>query len=84
MTTSTPLVVTVAAEADRFVKLLPRYQANPDLFKRRLLAETLEQVLTNAEYKLFLPERADGKQWELRLQLSKPPEIPKKETSKPE
>ena len=84
MTASNSLVVTVAAEADRFAKLLPRYQSNPDLFKRRLLAATLEQVLTNAQYKLFLPERADGKQWELRLQLSKPPEIPKKETQKPE
>ena len=84
MTVSNSLVVTVAAEADRFAKLLPRYQTNPDLFKRRLLAETMERVLTNAQYKLFLPERADGKQWELRLQLSKPPEIPKKETPKPE
>jgi membrane protease subunit HflK len=84
MTVSNSLVVTVAAEADRFAKLLPRYNANPDLFKRRLLAETMQRVLTNAQYKLFLPERADGKQWELRLQLSKPPEIPKKETPKPE
>ena len=84
MTASNSLVVIVAAEADRFAKLLPRYQANPDLFKRRLLAETLERVLTNAQYKLFLPERADGKQWEVRLQLSKQPEIPKKETPKPE
>jgi membrane protease subunit HflK len=84
MTASNSLVVTVAAEADRFAKLLPRYQANPDLFKRRLLAETMERVLTNAQYKLFLPERADGKQWEVRLQLSKKPEIPKRETPKPE
>ena len=84
ITTSNSLIVTVAAEADRFAKLLPRYQADPDLFKRRLLAETLERVLTNAQYKLFLPERADGKQWEVRLQLSKQPEIPKKETPKPE
>jgi hypothetical protein len=44
----------------------------------------MERVLTNAQYKLFLPERADGKQWEVRLQLSKQPEIPKKETPKPE
>jgi len=44
----------------------------------------MERVLTNAQYKLFLPERADGKLWELRLQLSKPPEIQKKETPKPD
>jgi membrane protease subunit HflK len=84
MTASNSLVVTVAAEADRFAKLLPRYQANPDLFKRRLLAETMERVLTNAQYKMFLPERADGKPWELRLQLSKQPEMKKRETPKPE
>jgi membrane protease subunit HflK len=84
MTASNSLIVTVAAEADRFAKLLPRYNANPDLFKRRLLAETMERVLTNAQYKLFLPESADGKPWEVRLQLSKPPEVPKKETPKPE
>jgi membrane protease subunit HflK len=84
MTASNSLLVTVAAEADRFAKLLPRYNANPDLFKRRLLAETMQRVLTNAQYKLFLPERADGKPWEVRLQLSKQPEVPKKETPKPE
>jgi len=41
-------------------------------------------ILTNAQYKVFLPERPDGKPWELRLQLSKEPDIPKKETSKTE
>ena len=74
-------MTTVAAEADRFRKLLPSYEANPDLFKKRFLAEKMGQVLTNAQYKIFLPERADGKPWELRLQLSKEPDIPKKETS---
>src|SRR6266704_5377059 len=49
ITASNSLVVSVAAEADRFAKLLPRYQANPDLFKRRLLAESMERVLTNAQ-----------------------------------
>ena len=42
------------------------------------------QILTNAQYKIFLPERPDGKPWELRLQLSKEPEVPKRETPKPE
>jgi len=37
-----------------------------------------------AQYKIFLPERPDGKPWELRLQLSKEPDVPKKETPKPE
>ena len=82
MTSSNNLVAAVASEADRFDKLLPGYEANPDLFKQRFLVEKLGQILTNAQYKIFLPDRADGKPWELRLQLSKEPEIPKKETSK--
>ena len=83
-TASNYLVTTVAAEADRFEKLLPRYEANPELFIQRLLSEKMGQILTNAQYKIFLPERPDGKPWELRLQLSKEPDVPKKETPKPE
>ena len=71
-------------EADRFDKLLPGYEANPDLFKQRFLMEKLGPILTNAQYKVFLPDRADGKPWELRLQLSKEPEIRKKESPKTE
>jgi len=82
LTSSNNLVAAVAAEADRFDKLLPGYEANPDLFKQRFLMEKLGPILTNAQYKVFLPDRADGKPWELRLQLSKEPEIPKKETPK--
>jgi len=77
-------VATMAARADEFNKLLPYYEREGELFKQRLLAETIQRVLTNSLYKIFLPDRADGKPWELRLQLSKEPEIPKKETSKPE
>ncbi|PYM12698.1 MAG: hypothetical protein DME18_10725 [Verrucomicrobia bacterium] len=84
MTSSNYLMATVAAEADRFQKLLPVYEAGPELFKQRLLSETMGRVLTNAQYKVFLPERPDGKPWELRLQLGKEPDVPKKETPKPE
>lgn len=83
VTTSNYLVQTVAAEAQRFNDLLPRYRSNPELFRQRLLAEATQRVLTNAQYKLFLPERADGKPRQLRLQLSKEPEVPTKEKPKP-
>jgi modulator of FtsH protease HflK len=82
LTSSNNLVAAVASEADRFHKLLPLYEANPALFKQRFLVEKMGPILTNALYKIFLPDRADGKPWELRLQLSKEPEIPKKETPK--
>ena len=83
VTRSNYLVQTVAAEAKQFNDLLPRYQADPQLFKQRLLADSMQRILTNAQFKVFLPERADGKLWDVRLQLSKEPEIPKKETPKP-
>jgi modulator of FtsH protease HflK len=84
MTASNNLVATIAAQADEFDKLLPYYQREGELFKQRLLVQTIQRVLTNSQYKIYLPERGDRKPWELRLQLSKEPEIPKKETLKSE
>ena len=74
LTSSNELVTTLAQRADEFNKLLPHYQREPELFKQRLLAETVERVLTNSQYKLYLPESADGQPVEVRLQLGKPPE----------
>ena len=71
------LVAQVAADARAFTDQLPRYLENPELFKRRLLATTMERVLTNASVKFTLPEQFD----ELRLQLSREPEkVESKET----
>ncbi len=82
VTRSNYLVQTVAAEAKSFIDLLPRYQSNPELFRQRLLTDTMQRVLTNAQFKVFLPQRADGKSRELRLQLSREPEVPAKDASK--
>jgi membrane protease subunit HflK len=70
------LVNSVNAEAKRFQDLLPQYKANPALFASVLLNETISRVLTNVQDKIFLPERADGKTRELRLQLSREPQKP--------
>jgi membrane protease subunit HflK len=70
------LVESVKAEAERFTALLPKYQANPTLFVNLLLTEKIAQVLTNVQDKIFLPERADGKMRQLRLQLSREPQKP--------
>lgn len=67
------LVKSVQAEAERFTKMLPQYRANPELFVNVLLVEKIGQVLTNVQDKIYLPERADGKSRELRLQLSREP-----------
>ena len=67
------IVKSVKADADRFAALLPTYNANPDLTVSILLNERIARALTNVQDKFFLPERADGKPRELRLQLNPQP-----------
>ena len=67
------LVESVKAEGERFNDLLPKYEANPALFANLLLTEKIAEVLTNVQDKIYLPERADGKTRELRLQLNREP-----------
>ena len=67
------LVNDVSSQADRFNDVLPKYRLNPNLFAQQRLAETLSRVLTNVQDKIFLPQRADGKTRELRLQLNREP-----------
>ncbi len=79
----TRFVNEVAAEADRFKALLPKYTNNPSLFLQLRLNETLAEVLTNVQDKIFLPEGADGNPKELRLLLNREPPKLKTEESKP-
>ncbi len=83
ITRSNQLVRTVDAEAKSFSDQLPYFEANPDLFKQRLLAATMQRVLTNAQDKFFIPNRADGNTRELRLQLNREPQKSRSETSAP-
>jgi modulator of FtsH protease HflK len=70
------LVESVKAESQRFTDLLPRYNANPAVFANILLIDKIGRVLTNVQDKIYVPERADGKTRELRLQLSREPAKP--------
>jgi len=81
ITRSNQLVRTVDAEARSFSDQLPYFEANPELFKQRLLTETMQRVLTNAQDKFFIPNRADGNTRELRLQLNREPQKFRGETS---
>jgi membrane protease subunit HflK len=65
----------LASEAASFAAVLPKYQANPELFVQQRLNETLGSALTNLQDKIFLPEQANGKERELRLLLNR--ELPK-------
>jgi modulator of FtsH protease HflK len=74
-------VESLTAEAKRFSDLLPKYRGNPSLFAQQQLVEVMGQVLTNVQDKIFLPQRADGKPRELRLQLNREPPQPKTATT---
>jgi len=75
------LVQTVAAEAKQFADFLPQYQDNPEFFARLRQTEAMGRILANAQEKIFLPQRADGKPRELRLQLSREPQKPAAQTN---
>lgn len=72
----TRYLASISADAKRFNDLLPQYNANPALFAQQWLIPALANTLTNAD-KWFLPQRADGKPRELRLQLNREPPQPK-------
>jgi membrane protease subunit HflK len=78
LTRSNYFVQTLDKEAANFVGFEANYQRNPDLFTKRMLAEATQRVLTNAQFKTYLPQRADGHPRELRLLLNKELEAPKK------
>ena len=73
----TRFVTGVTSDAEAFAKLLPQYEKNPKLFAELELAKTMAAVLPNVQDKIFLPQRADGKPRELRLQLNREPPQPK-------
>jgi hypothetical protein len=65
-------VTSIQSESEAFVKLLPQYQSNPQLYAQLELAKAMPQILSNVD-KDFLPQRADGKPRELRLMLNREP-----------
>ena len=79
----TRFVTAVVSDAGAFIKLLPRYESNPNLFAQLELSKAMSQVLTNVQDKIFLPQRADGKPRELRLMLNREPPQPKTATPNP-
>ena len=75
---STNYVVAIQADANAFTNSLTAFEKNRYLFAQQKVAETMALVLTNVQDKIFLPQRADGKPRELRLQLNRePPQQPK-------
>ena len=71
---SNQLVQAVSADAQFFQQQLVEYKKNPSLLRERLRIATVGRVLTNAQDKFFQPGRVE----ELRLNLSREPETPRK------
>jgi regulator of protease activity HflC (stomatin/prohibitin superfamily) len=76
-TERTRLVEFVAAEVERFTNNLPAWRANRELFTQQRQAEILQTIYTNAQEKIVAPERANGGNRELRLQINREPPKPK-------
>jgi len=71
------LLQAVEAEARYLSDQLPYYNRDPKLYLQRLQIEAFQRLMTNAQVeKWFIPDRADGKSRELRLQLSREPQKP--------
>lgn len=66
-------VTSVVSDAEAFTNLLSNYRTNPNLFAQLELTKAMPQMLTNVQDKSFLPQRADGKAREVRLQLNREP-----------
>jgi len=77
------LVSDMAAQAERFQEILPKYQRYPTLFVEQRLTETLGRVLTNVQDRIFLTDGAGGKSRELRLLLNREVQRQKTEEQKP-
>lgn len=63
----------VNAEAKKFEDLLPKYEANPQLFTSIRQMETLQRVYANVQDKYPVPHRMDGKPLEVRIQVNREP-----------
>jgi len=66
-------VQSVQADATNFSILLANYQINPSLFYQQQLVQAMGRVLTNANFKAYLPTTANGEPTELRLLLNREP-----------
>lgn len=73
---ATILLQQVNADARYFQDQLDSYRATPELFRARLVAESLSRVMTNIESLTFMPTKTEGTR-ELRLLLSREPELRK-------
>lgn len=70
-------VTNLVAEAKRFSAILPQYKRDPNLYRQQTFVQMIGPALTNVQDKWYVPVRADGKPYEVRLMLNREPPQPK-------
>lgn len=79
----TMLAKRAEANATTFKSILPQYRKYPKLVVQQLYQDAVQQVLENAEEKIFIEPGTSGKNRQLRIMVNRDPSIkPKKEDVK--
>ena len=73
----TKVVETAKANAEYLDKLLPEYRERPKLVLQKIYQDAIEEVLDNAEEKVFIQPSTSGKPRELRILINRDPSISK-------
>ncbi|MHC5059727.1 MAG: protease modulator HflK [Planctomycetota bacterium] len=71
----TKTVETAKANAEYLSRLLPEYKKRPKLVLQKLYQDAIEEVLNNADEKVFLQPSIAGKGKELRILINRDPTI---------
>ncbi len=71
----TTMVESAKANADYLMRLLPQYQARPELVVQKLYQDTLEEVLNNVDEKIIVQPSTSGKGREFRILVNRDPKI---------
>ncbi len=73
----TKKIETAKANAEYLRQLLPEYKARPKLVIQKIYQEAIEEVLNNAEEKIFIQPTEGGKAREIWVQINRDPTIGK-------
>ncbi len=71
----TKTVETAKADAEYLAMLLPEYRKRPKLVLHKLYQDAIEEVLNNADEKIFIQPSVGGKGRELRILINRDPTI---------
>jgi membrane protease subunit HflK len=77
----TKVVENARANADYLTRILPEYRKRPELVIQRIYTDAIEQILNNADEKIFMQPAQTKGPTEIRVQLNRDPAIKSKSES---